>query len=76
MACVSTTVRSNIVSGVHPDLDVRAALRVCGWNPVTPIDFAVEWFSENFEFAETAEMVSALGTHPDNVYGDFEVRCA
>jgi hypothetical protein len=27
-ACVSSTVKSNIANGVHPDLDVRAALRV------------------------------------------------
>jgi hypothetical protein len=43
-----------------------------GWNPVKPIDYAVEWWSVNFEWAETAEMVSSRYTQPANAYTDFE----
>jgi hypothetical protein len=43
-----------------------------GWNPVKPIDYAVEWWSVNFEWAETAEMVSSRYTQPALAYTDFE----
>jgi hypothetical protein len=39
---------------------------------VKPIDYAVEWYSVNFEWSETAEMISSRFTQPDNVYSDFE----
>ncbi|KAI8468003.1 MAG: hypothetical protein J3K34DRAFT_523289 [Monoraphidium minutum] len=73
LECVSTTVQQEVQANTYGgDIDVRAGLRLCGWNPVKPIDYAVEWFSENFEWAETAEMIGVRRTHPSNAYSDFK----
>lgn len=52
----------NIVDNDLADMSQRAALRLSGWVPKTPIDWAIEWFDYDFEWADTPERTSLQST--------------
>ena len=45
------------------DVSFRAALRLGGWRPITPVHHAAEFFSFNFEFADVPERTSLLANY-------------
>lgn len=54
------------------DFSQRDGLTNCGWTPSTPLDFAVEFYSNEFEWAEPEETTSAKNTWPPASYSAFK----
>ncbi|XP_072037048.1 uncharacterized protein [Amphiura filiformis] len=52
----------DIIDNNKPDISQRAALRLGGWVPRTPIDYAVEWFDYNFEWTDPPSITSLQST--------------
>ncbi|XP_033117999.1 polyamine oxidase 1-like [Anneissia japonica] len=46
----------------EPDISQRAALRLGGWYPKTPVEKAIEWFDFDFEWADIPEVTSTKST--------------
>ncbi|XP_072044797.1 uncharacterized protein [Amphiura filiformis] len=55
-------IAQDIVDNDKPDMSQRAALRLGGWVPKTPIDRAVEWFDYDFEWADIPDVTSLQST--------------
>ena len=47
-----------IVDGGLADMSQRAAMRLAGWLPTTPLEKAVEWFDFDFEWAHNPDVTS------------------
>ncbi|KAF8539216.1 amine oxidase [Trichophaea hybrida] len=45
-----------------PDLSMKAGLKINGWNPTTPEEWAGEYFSHDWEYAEPPLESSFIGT--------------
>ncbi len=48
----------------RPDISIRAALRVAGWMPKTPIHQTIEFFDFDFEWADIPAVTSLKSTTP------------
>ena len=55
-----------------PDETVRESLHALGWDPVSPLDYLIEWYG--FELDEQAtppDYISLYQNFPDDTYDDF-----
>ncbi|XP_072025385.1 uncharacterized protein [Amphiura filiformis] len=55
-------IAQDIMKNHKPDMSQRAALRLGGWVPRTPLDYAIEYYEYNFEWADIPAVTSLQST--------------
>ncbi|XP_066269835.1 uncharacterized protein [Branchiostoma lanceolatum] len=66
------TWREQIREDKLPDVSLRVALKLGGWQPKTPLEKVVEYFDYEFEYADATEVTSLNNTGMNNEDFDEE----
>ena len=53
------------------DVSVRAALRLVGWEPSNVTNMFLEWFTYDFSYAESPDIISLTMNIPEENFADF-----
>ena len=53
------------------DVSVRAALRLVGWEPSNVTNMFLEWFTYDFSYAESPNIISLTMNIPEKHFADF-----